>query len=143
MQTVVFPPRIWNPPTISVAGVFPTLERVDMFMIWLEELLLVVLEFESTMSRGVEPEVTEPPIELQPAIQLAEEAEEANAPLYAAASRCFLAKLLLRSKRGSCCWRRCREMGQRLRHGNSYPKEEDRRRRCCCCRLALKTFVKI
>lgn len=64
----------------------------------LEVLLLAALE--STMSRGVEPEVTEPPIELQPAIQLAEEAEEANAPLYAAASKMLPGKVTPAVKAG-------------------------------------------
>ena len=102
MQTLVSPPRIWNPPTISVGAVLPTLERVDIFMSWLEELLLPELELlKSTARIGVEPAVAEsPPIELQPANQLAEAAEEANAPLYAAASKMLPGKVTPAVKAG-------------------------------------------
>ena len=42
-QSFVFPQRIWNPPIVSVALVFPLFDRVEMFMIWFVELLQPVL----------------------------------------------------------------------------------------------------
>ena len=75
-------------PAIITPSPVPTYPRVE--MLDKAEPLTELLEelSKSTARIGVEPAVAEsPPIELQPANQLAEAAEEAKAPLYAAATK--------------------------------------------------------